>query len=274
MNTVNDDAIVLKCSYALGRPKPTEHVLIEDCEVSGYDVGSLLEGTRTTTTQRAPDGDGPTGRIKLGTESNGGFRHITIRRCTFTHCRGLALETVDGAPLEHIDVSDLTMTDICNAPIYIRLGDRMRGPATLPPSLVNDIRIRRVTVEDADSRYACLIAGVEGHPVRNVTIEHLSVVFRGGITLDDVAQQRGSNPFFFRSPTEQQRPQRGESNYPEPSAHGIQPAWGFSISHAEDIRLRHIHLETLAYDERPWMHQQSTRKIRLKRVTTQNASRN
>ena len=90
VNTINDDAIVLKCSYALGRPKPTEHVLIEDCEVSGFDVGSLLDGTRTTNSLRAPDGDGPTGRIKLGTESNGGFRHITIRRCTFTHCRGLA----------------------------------------------------------------------------------------------------------------------------------------------------------------------------------------
>ena len=53
VNTVNDDAIVLKCSYALGRPKPTEHVLIEDCEVSGYDVGSLLDGSRTTPSRMA-----------------------------------------------------------------------------------------------------------------------------------------------------------------------------------------------------------------------------
>lgn len=126
VNTVN-----VKCSYALGWAKPTEHVLIEDCEVSGYDVGSLLDGTRTTHTLKAPDGDGPTGRIKLGTESNGGFRHVTICRCSFEHCRGLALETVDGAPMEDIRVSHLTMHDICNSPIYIRLGDRMRGPASL-----------------------------------------------------------------------------------------------------------------------------------------------
>lgn len=79
VNTLCDDAIVLKCSYALGREKPTEHVLIEDCDVSGYDVGPLLSGTCTTLREKAPDGDGPTGRIKLGTESNGGFRHITIR---------------------------------------------------------------------------------------------------------------------------------------------------------------------------------------------------
>ena len=28
VNSLCDDAIVLKCSYALGRPKPTEHVLV------------------------------------------------------------------------------------------------------------------------------------------------------------------------------------------------------------------------------------------------------
>ena len=33
---------------------------------------------------------GPVGRIKLGTESNGGFKNITIADCTFDYCRGLA----------------------------------------------------------------------------------------------------------------------------------------------------------------------------------------
>lgn len=264
VNTLCDDAIVLKCSYGLGRPKPTEHVLVEDCEVSGYDVGTLYDGSRTTLVEKAPDGDGPTGRIKLGTESNGGFRHITIRRCKFTHCRGLALETVDGAAMEDVDVSDLTMHDICNSPIYIRLGDRMRAPEGFHPSTVRDIRIRRVTVTDADSRYACLIAGLEGQPVRDVRIEHLNVQFRGGLTMDDYCEQRGVNPFFIPSVRKSSEP--GEANYPEPSAHGIQPAWGFSISHAENIRLRHISLETRIPDERPWLYQKDTRNVKMKHV--------
>ncbi|MCR4957625.1 MAG: right-handed parallel beta-helix repeat-containing protein [Prevotella sp.] len=275
VNTVNDDAIVLKCSYALGRMKPTSHVLIEDCHVSGYDVGSLLDGTRTTHTEKAPDGDGPTGRIKLGTESNGGFRHITIRRCTFTHCRGLALETVDGAPMEHIKVSDITMTDICTSPLYIRLGDRMRAPAGTPPSSVSDISIRRITVDDADSRYACLIAGTAGHPVRRVSISDMSVRFRGGLTLDDVAQQRGSNPFFFGGRNGQAVINRGEGTggYPEPSAHGLQPAWGFSISHAEYIKLSNISLQTIHTDERPALYMAHTRKVKLRRVVSTNGSK-
>ena len=261
VNTLNDDAIVLKCSYALGRPKPTEHVLIEDCEVSGYDVGTLFDGTCTTLVEKAPDGDGPTGRIKLGTESNGGFRHITIRRCRFTHCRGLALETVDGAEMRDIRVSDITMNDICNSPLYIRLGDRMRAPEGFQRSKVSDIRIRNVHVTDADSRYACLIAGVEGYPVRDVRIKNLYVQFRGGLTMKDVEEQRGRNPFFI---PEARRPgQLGEANYPEPSAHGIQPAWGFSISHAEDIRIKKVRLETIRRDERPVFHFESTKNIRI-----------
>ncbi len=264
VNTLCDDAIVLKCSYGLGREKPTEHVLIEDCEVSGYDVGTLMDGTRTTHETKAPDGDGPTGRIKLGTESNGGFRHITIRRCAFTHCRGLALETVDGAAMEDIDVSDLTMTDICNSPIYIRLGDRMRAPEGFHRSTVDGIRIRNVSVKDADCRYACLIAGVEGQRVRNVRIENLTVQFRGGLTMADYEEQRGMNPFFV--PSARKPSERGEANYPEPSAHGIQPAWGFSIMHAENIRLKNIQLETLQHDERPWLYQRDVSKVKMKKV--------
>lgn len=263
VNTVNDDAIVLKCSYALGRPKPTGHVLIEDCEVSGFDVGTMLNGTRTTLTEKAPDGDGPTGRIKLGTESNGGFRHITIRRCKFTHCRGLALETVDGAEMRDIRVGDLTMIDICNSPIYIRLGNRMRAPEGFHHSKVSGIRINNVHVTNADSRYACLIAGVENHPVRKVRIKNLSVQFRGGLTLKDVEEQRGCNPFFI--PEARKSGQLGEANYPEPSAHGIQPAWGFSISYAENIRLKNVHLETIHPDERPVFYFNNTKNIRNSR---------
>ncbi len=264
VNTINDDAIVLKCSYALGHPKPTEHVLIEDCEVSGYDVGTLFDGTRTTLAEKAPDGDGPTGRIKLGTESNGGFRHITIRRCRFTHCRGLALETVDGAEMKDIRVNDLTMTDICNSPIYIRLGDRMRAPEGFPSSKVSDIRISNVHVTNADSRYACLIAGLEHHPIRKVRIKNLYVQFRGGLTQKDVEEQRGSNPFFFgRNGQATISRHEGNGGYPEPSAHGIQPAWGFSISHAENIRLKNVHLETILPDERPAFHFENTKKIRI-----------
>lgn len=251
VNTVNDDAIVLKCSYALGWAKPTEDVVIENCHVSGFDVGSLLDGTRTTKTRQAPDRDGPTGRIKLGTESNGGFRDITIRNCTFEHCRGLALETVDGAPMENVRVRGITMNDIFNSPIYIRLGDRMRGPKTLSSSSISDISIKDITATNADCKYACLIAGIEGHPVKDVSISDVHIQYKGGLTLDDYREQRGTNSFFYHE----------GGNYPEPAAHGIQPAWGLSLIHAEDITLKNVTFELLSPDERPMIHQSHTKRI-------------
>src|SRR5688500_17370326 len=132
VNSPNDDAIVLKSSYALGEARATENVTITNSLVSGYDVGSLLDGTYKRTVQRAPDRDGPTGRIKFGTESNGAFRNITSSNVAFDRSRGLAIETVDGATIEDVAITNLTMRDVSNAPIFLRLGRRMRGPAGTP----------------------------------------------------------------------------------------------------------------------------------------------
>ncbi len=128
VNSPNDDAIVVKSSYALGKAIAAEDIMIRDCDVSGYDMGSLIDGTHTTVQQIAPDQDRITGRIKLGTESHGGYRNIRIEDCRFTRCRGLALETVDGGVMEHIVARRLTMRDVTTAPIFLRLGDRRRGP--------------------------------------------------------------------------------------------------------------------------------------------------
>lgn len=242
INTLNDDAIVLKCSYALGWAKPTRNVVVEDCDVSGYDTGTFMDGTKKTTVTVVPDRDGPTGRIKLGTESSNAFRDILVRNCCFNHCRGIAIETVDGAALENVEFTDITMNDICNSPIYIRLGNRMRSPKGTQPSSVNNVRINNVTVTDADSRYACLIYGMEGNPIRNVTISNLSVEYRGGLTMQDFNEQRGRNTFFSS---------RNENTYPEPSAHGIQPSWGWALYHVDGLYLKNIKMTLMAPDERP-----------------------
>jgi polygalacturonase len=70
-----------------------------------------------------------TGRIKLGTESNGGFRNITISNCTFEFCRGLALETVDGAILEDISVSNITMKEVMGSPFFLDPQEFIKIPA-------------------------------------------------------------------------------------------------------------------------------------------------
>ena len=255
VNSHHDDAIVLKSSYGLGYLKPTENVVIKNCFVSGYDPGTYLNGTFGTSQDFAPDRDGPTGRIKLGTESNGGFYNITIKDCKFQHCRGLALESVDGGRMENIFVSGIEMNDICNSPIYIMVGTRKRGPEGTPNSTARNIQISDVKVTDADCRYSSMISGVEGYPIQDVKIENVSIVYRGGITLKDVETQEKANKFFLRMP-----------GYPEPSAHGIQPAWGFCIYNAENVTFKNVSMVLMQRDERPIMHTENVHKVKTRRV--------
>jgi polygalacturonase len=95
INSPNDDALVLKGSHALGFARATENVTITNGLVSGYDIGSLLDGSYKRNVKQAPDRDGPTGRIKIGTETEGDFRNITITNVVFDRSRGLAIESVD-----------------------------------------------------------------------------------------------------------------------------------------------------------------------------------
>jgi polygalacturonase len=129
VNTTLDDGICLKSSYALNVLRNTENVTITNCVVSGYDEGSFLDGTYKRTPPSKSFDKGPFGRIKFGTESNGGFKNITISNCVFDYCRGLALETTDGALIEDVTIDNITMRDIVNSPIYLRIASRMRAPA-------------------------------------------------------------------------------------------------------------------------------------------------
>src|SRR6185369_10916336 len=60
VNSPNDDAIVLKSSYALGSARATEDVIFFYSEETAYDIGSLLDGTFKRNVTEAPDRDGPT----------------------------------------------------------------------------------------------------------------------------------------------------------------------------------------------------------------------
>uniref|UniRef100_Q01X09 Glycoside hydrolase, family 28 n=1 Tax=Solibacter usitatus (strain Ellin6076) TaxID=234267 RepID=Q01X09_SOLUE len=258
INAPNDDAITLKGSHALGEPRVSENITITNSLVSGFEIGSLLDGTYKRTVQRAPDRDGPTGRIKIGTESEGDFRNITISNVVFDTSRGLALESVDGAHIEDVAVSNLTMRNVSNAPIFLRLRSRMRAPEGTPIGSIKRITISNVIAYDADPRYASIIAGVPGHDVEDVKLSGIRLVYRGGLTLDDTAKQPAGlvNSFFFRAsggvpPREPYETPEREKEYPEPSMFGILPAYGFFIRHAAGIQLNDIDVSYIKEDRRP-----------------------
>jgi polygalacturonase len=235
VNSPNDDAIVLKSSYALGAARATENVTITNCQVSGFDTGTFLAGTFGRTQERAPDRDGPTGRIKLGTESSGGFRNITLVNCVFTRSRGLALETVDGGDVENVIVTNLAMREVTTAPLFLRLGNRGRTPGNPPPGRMRRIAISNVVATDVDPRCPALIAGLAGHPVEEVDLANVRILYRGGGTREDAARE----------------PPENETAYPEPSMFGTLPAYGFYLRHARNVTLRDVEVGFSTEDLRP-----------------------
>ena len=230
INAPGDDAIVLKSDYALNYPRATENITITNCQVSGYNEGTFLDGTFLTNGR-----PNPTGRIKLGTESNGGFKNITITNCVFNHCRGLALETVDGAVLEDIIVSNLTMRDITNAPIFVRLGARMRGPKDLPYSQLRRVLISNIVAYDVTGEQAAIISGIPGHDIEDLTLDNIHIFFKGG---GSKAQAAREVPALIDS-------------YPDPNRWGITPAYGFFIRNVKDLEMSNVEVNYLKEDLRP-----------------------
>jgi hypothetical protein len=279
INTPNDDAITLKGTHALGAARSSENITITNSLVSGYDVGSLLDATYKRTLERAPDRDGPTGRIKIGTESEGDFRNITISNIVFDRSRGLALESVDGAHIEDVSVSNITMRQVSNAPFFLRVGSRMRAPKGVEVGAIRRVSISNVVVYDADPRYGSIVAGIPGHDVEDVKFNNIRIVYRGGLNLDQVAKQPPDlvNTFFFRAtggipPREPYATPEREKEYPEPSMFGMLPAWGFFIRHAKGIELNNVELSFMKEDRRPAFVIDETEGVELAHVRAQKAT--
>jgi polygalacturonase len=240
VNSPWDDAIVLKSSYALGFVRSTERVTISDCLVcGGYQEGTMLDGTfRQFDPHRELEAyaqEWHTGRIKFGTESNGGFKNITVANCVFDSCHGLAMESVDGAQVEDIAITNLTMREIYDSPIFIRLGSRMRGPAGAAVGVIRRVLISNVVCSNAGSPICSIITGIPGHKVEDVRFSNIILQQEGGGTRQ---QARIHVP-------------EKESEYPDPDMFGPIPAHGFFLRHVRGIELDGIKIISEKPDERP-----------------------
>jgi polygalacturonase len=230
INAPGDDALVLKCDYSLNYPRALENVTITNCQVSGYNEGTLLDGTYLKDGRKHPQG-----RIKLGTESNGGYKNITISNCVFDHCKGLALETVDGAALEDITISNITMRDINNSPIFVRLGARMRAPKDFQYSTLRRVIISNIIAYDVTGEQGGIISGIPGHDIEDLTLSNIHIYYKGGGTKEQAGREV---PQLIK-------------DYPEPDSFGITPAYGFFIRNVKDLKMSDVEVSFFNEDQRP-----------------------
>jgi len=233
VNSPWDDAICLKSSFGLGFARATEMVTITNCFVSGsFEEGTMLDGTYK---RFAPDFRVPrTGRIKFGTESNGGFKNVSISNINFDGCQGLALETVDGGLLEDVTITNITMRDIITAPIFMRLGRRMRGPEGVPIGVLRRVLISGIVCSNSASRISSIISGIPGHSIEDVKISNIYVQHAGAGTKETAAIN----------------PPENEEAYPEPTMFGATPSHGFYVRHAKNVEMSDIEIAPIKDDAR------------------------
>jgi polygalacturonase len=232
VNSPYDDGICPKSSFALGYARATENVTITNCFVTGnYEVGSVLDGTWKPLP--ASFADHATGRIKCGTESNGGFRNITISNCVFESCKGFALETADGAVVEDIVFSNIAMRNVFRSPIFLYLGSRMRGPKDVQPGM-----LRRVVLSNIVSSHAgqlpSLMVGIHEHPIEDIKISDVYLHQQGG----GDAAMAGTEPPIK------------DNAYPEPTMFGQLPATGFYLRHVRNLEVSNVEVATEVADAR------------------------
>jgi polygalacturonase len=237
VNSPWDDAICPKSSYALGYNRATENLTITNCYVAGsYELGTMLDGTYK---KFAPDVPrlARNGRIKCGTESNGGFKNITISNCVFDGCMGLALESEDGALCEDIAISNITMRDVVSAPLFWRLGARLRGPKeTTKVGTLQRIIVNNLVSYNTVPHISSILSGIPEVPIRDVKISNVYIQHQGGGSADDARIVLPEDA----------------DKYPDPGMFGpATPSQGFFLRHVTNLEMSHVEIQPATPDQRP-----------------------
>jgi polygalacturonase len=120
-----DDAIVFKSSYTLNKIDICKDIHVWNCRLK-----SLCNA------------------LKFGTETNGGFENILIEDIEIrdTRITGISVESVDGAVIDGVTIRNIKMQNV-NAPIFVHVGRRMRGPQGRELGWIRNLTLENITAE-------------------------------------------------------------------------------------------------------------------------------
>jgi polygalacturonase len=248
VNSPWDDAICPKSSYALGYARSTDNVTISGCYVTGtYELGSVIDGTWKKFAEIAHIS--PNGRIKCGTESNGGFRNIAISNCVCEGSKGISLETSDGALVEDIAISNITMRDTVDAPLFLRLNRRNRGPKeTMRPGTLRRVLISNLVSYNSASSTTTILSGISSSFIEDVKLNNCFFGHRGLPKTMRIGWDVQSRPMPDWHTI--QVPEM-EDGYPELLSFGPTPSHGFFIRHLKNLEMAHVEVAAAHADPRP-----------------------
>jgi len=248
VNSPWDDAICPKSSYALGYARPTDNVTIADCYVTGtYELGSVIAGTwkKFADNEKVPRN----GRIKCGTESNGGFRNIAITNCVCEGSKGISLETSDGAWLEDVAISNITLRDTVDAPLFLRLNKRNRGPnETMREGTLRRVMISNLVSHNSASSTASIFSGVADNLIEDVNLSNCYFGHKG--LPKDALTGWGDSSKPMPDWKTIAVPELVDG-YPELLRFGPTPSNGFFVRHLKNLEMSHVEIAPEHSDARP-----------------------
>jgi polygalacturonase len=235
LNTPFDDGLCIKASLALGEARGSRHIRVRRCTVfGGFEVGTFRDGGRKPL---AP-GQGRKGRFKLGTESNGAFEDIVIEDCAVQDGMGLLLTSVDGGKMAGVYVRNFSGHNIHNAPVFLWLGDRLRGPPGISVGAIEDVKIDGLRCWGYDNTEPIIISGLPEQPISGFTLSNAYLLQMGG----------GLRQATYVIPPAMAR------SYPETSLLGQQlPAQGLFARYVDGLTLNNIEFDYVSPDHRPFL---------------------
>lgn len=255
----------------------SKNVQISDCNIFSGDDGivfksfSQTESCHNITVSNCIISTNASG-IKIGTETAGAFHDILINNCVVydTRLGGIELMAVDGAKLERITVTNITMNNIQGTAIFVRLANRARkydNKKEAPIGQLKNILISNI-MGTGIGNYGCSLTGIPQALIENIVLDNINLTFKGGDT-----------PLYFegypdkpvKELTVHNVPEQ-EKEYPRCDIFGKLPAYGFYIRHAKGIELKNIRLAFENKEKRPAIVADDVTQLIVKNIQAQSTS--
>ncbi len=239
------------------------HVVISGCDINSADDGIVLKSFDPQ------DGNvdiqisdcriaSSANAIKMGTESFGGFRNVTIKNIKIrdTFRSAIALESVDGAVLENVTVDSIEAVNTGNA-FFIRLGHR-RGekPGSLSNVTISNLKceipfgrpdsdydLRGPDINTIHNPFPASITGIPGSRVKNIKLSNIEVSYPG----------RGTKGMAYIGAYRYKDVPEEIASYPEFHMFGELPAWGLFVRHVDGLAFDNVKMSVREPDYRPVM---------------------
>ncbi|MBQ9801449.1 MAG: hypothetical protein IJW51_00030 [Clostridia bacterium] len=192
-----DDAIVFKSSYTLNRIDVCRNIRVYNCRLKSR-----------------------CNALKFGTETNGGFYDTEIENIDIRETRisAIAIESVDGAIIDGLTIKNVNIVNV-NAPLFIHIGKRMRGPEGREIGAIRNVTLENITVDGPYEPY-------------NAPAPHYFAY-----KANDFHQY----PWIFKGVTEENAAQAISGRYSDWQM--TSNCCGLPERHLENITLRNVHMK-------------------------------